>query len=320
MDQNAVQALADGSPLRRKLSPGAGAVVSVKDAGSASVFHLGEGVTESTVLEIGSVTKVFTGMLLALAIHSGRLSEESSLCEVLGIPHGGGQPIRIRDLLTHSSGLPRISLSWLSRWSRDPYAGYSREQLLSYLHRRGCERPTDAGYLYSNLGYAALGAILEAVYEVPFAVLLRDQLLSPWCLAQSHLAELSCAAAPGFKASGAAAAPWHWQAYAACGALRGTAAEVMSVLDQIGSRAGLAEGVYDLCDQALTPDGSQPEVGFGWMFDRSVDWRWHNGATGGYSAYVAMANRRKCCVAILVNQHLPQETTQLGQALVKQLM
>ena len=320
MDKDAVRALADGSALRGRLSPGAGAVVSVQDAGSASVFYLGEGVTESTVLEIGSVTKVFTGMLLALAIQSGRLSQESSLCEVLDIPRGAGQPIRIRDLLTHSSGLPRISISWLSRWSRDPYASYSREQLLSYLHRRGCERPADAGYLYSNLGYATLGAVLETVYQAPFAVLLRDQLLAAWGLAESHLADLSGAAAPGFKASGAAAAPWHWQAYAACGAMRGTAAEVMSVLDQIGSRAGLPGGVYDLCDQALTPHGSQPEVGFGWMFDRSTGWRWHNGATGGYSAYLAMANGEKRCVAVLANQHVPQETTQLGQALVKQLM
>ena len=102
--------------------------------------------------------------------------------------------------------------------------------------------------------------------------------------------------------------------------MRGTAAEVMSVLDQIGSRAGLPEGVYDLCDQPLTPHGSEPEVGFGWMFDRSTDWRWHNGATGGYSAYLAMANGEKRCVAVLANQHVPQETTQLGQALVKQVM
>ena len=123
----------------------------------------GKPVTADTVYEIGSITKVFTGILLAQNINNGKMNLEDPAQNYL--PDGvhlaayKNQPIRLVDLATHRSGFPR-DLS-----SDNPSDLY--QWLNSY-------RPTiapGAEYVYSNLGYMVLGDLLARFSQSDFGAL-----------------------------------------------------------------------------------------------------------------------------------------------------
>jgi len=314
-----IQSIVDTSRLRRRIGPTAGAVIAICIQAQYYYFYLGNGVTEFTAIEFGSVTKLFTAMLVAAAIVSHRLELESTLCSLLDLPSRQGDSIRISDLLTHTSGLPRLSLPWFKHFSNDPYAHYSELQLLSYIGKRGCVRPANQTYLYSNLGYAVLGATITHCYVWGYERLVQDQLCRSWGVPEITFSYPDGLLAPGFSRSGALATPWHWKAYAPCGALRGTASELMRVLGLITDRVGLSKDFYDLCDRPIDRRAIGTQIGFGWMFDARSNFRWHNGATGGHSTFVAISGRPKSYLSILCNQQLPAEVTDLGTALAGEL-
>jgi D-alanyl-D-alanine-carboxypeptidase/D-alanyl-D-alanine-endopeptidase len=65
-----------------------------------------------TVFEIGSITKVFTGILLAQAVLNGEVQLDDPISmylpEGVTAPEYEGRPITLLDLATHTSGLPRM--------------------------------------------------------------------------------------------------------------------------------------------------------------------------------------------------------------------
>ena len=95
-----------------------------------------------TVFEIGSVTKVFTSLLLADAVGRRELSLSDPIATYLpagvGVPERGGKTIALQDLATHTSGLPRLPVNFKPCDGANPYADYSVEQLYEFLSTYGC--------------------------------------------------------------------------------------------------------------------------------------------------------------------------------------
>jgi len=96
-----------------------------------------------TVYEIGSMTKVFTGVLLADAVTRGRVKLDQPVQELLpkqvAMPTGGTRPITLRDLATHVSGLPPLPGNFRPADKANPYADYTVDQMYSFLksHKPG---------------------------------------------------------------------------------------------------------------------------------------------------------------------------------------
>ncbi|MFG3184156.1 serine hydrolase domain-containing protein [Streptomyces nigra] len=131
-------------------------------------------------VEIGSVTKALTGTLLARLADAGLLSVDDRLTVWLpAVP--AGSEITLRQLANHSSGLPRLPPQLSSADPRDPYAGFGAEEFGDVLRRLDtlAVRAPGAGEEYSNLGYAVLGAALEAAGGGPYEELLRRHVLAP---------------------------------------------------------------------------------------------------------------------------------------------
>src|SRR5512135_488536 len=109
----------------------------------------GTPVDSNTEYEIGSITKVFTGILLAQAVQSGRMKLDDSLQAHLppGVhaPDYKGTPITLSELATHRSGLPRDLTS------------DSLPDLYTWLDTFQLSQKPGSEYIYSNLGYALLG-------------------------------------------------------------------------------------------------------------------------------------------------------------------
>jgi len=108
-----------------------------------------------TVYEIGSITKVFTGILLADMVRRGEMKLDAPLQEYLPpsvkVPANGGQPVTLEHLATHTSSFPRRPDNLSSVDRLNPYASYTVEQMYSFLRWHGLRWPPGK-YEYSNYG------------------------------------------------------------------------------------------------------------------------------------------------------------------------
>src|SRR5262249_36788679 len=110
-----------------------------------------------TVFEIGSVTKVFTSLLLADMAQRGEVALNDPVAKYLPaegvkMPERGGRQITLVDLATHTSGLPRLPSNLKPANSANPYADYTVKQLYEFLSGYTLERDIGAQFEYSNLG------------------------------------------------------------------------------------------------------------------------------------------------------------------------
>jgi CubicO group peptidase (beta-lactamase class C family) len=144
-------------------SPGCGVGVSRK---GVVIFERGYGaaslerrvpITSSTVFHLASITKAFTAMSVLLAAERGVLSLEDEVSKYIPDWSAREQPVTVRHLLTHTSGLRDAYV--LQGWA--PHNGTGNDALLKILTRqRGLNFAPGTEYHYNNGGYLLLGTIL----------------------------------------------------------------------------------------------------------------------------------------------------------------
>ena len=308
------------SRLARKLSPAAGAIAGVVGPDSVDVVSLGTGVDAGTPMEIGSLTKVFTALLIAEAVRRNELRLSSPIDEILFGQHWSGPPaISVEELATHTSGLPRLGLPLWKVLLDDPYRSESSDGLMTTLQRKRPRSPATRKHLYSNLGYAVLGAVAEKAAARPYAELLEARLFHPLGLENTRVQFASGPdlAVPGYRASGRSAALWHWDAYAPCGGLVSTFDDLaMAVRGFLDGGGPIAEAL-DLTTQPRFALDGGGHVGLGWILPAGGNSFWHNGGTHGYSSYLGVDSKQNLGVIVLANQGIAQATTELGTELMR---
>jgi len=285
------------------------AYAAVRD-GDAALGGFG-GAGPQTIFEIGSVTKVFTALLLADMAERGQVRLSDPAARYLP---GGTGPVTLADLATHTSGLPRLPPGL--RWSalahpRDPYAGYPAARLVRAAHRslRASSRPN--AYAYSNYGYGLLGYLLGQAAGSSYQALVTERVCGPLGLADTTF-EVPQAArgrlAQG-HARGRAVPGWHMGALAAAGGLHSTAADLAKLLRACLAAPASTAPAGTALDAAIRatvrPRADIPsgQIGLAWHLTLRGDRElvWHNGMTGGYSAMIAFDPVRSLGVAALAN-------------------
>jgi D-alanyl-D-alanine-carboxypeptidase/D-alanyl-D-alanine-endopeptidase len=164
-----------------KRSTGCGLAIGVIDHGQRSTFSYGAARPDS-IFEIGSITKTFTGLLLAQLAVQGKVRLDEPIRPLIfpGLTAGAaGTEITPLDLATHRSGLPAIPDNLKPGDSSDPFAGYDLTALREFMMRHGTARPADAKYLYSSFGIGLLGYALASREGVPYAQLIRTEITGP---------------------------------------------------------------------------------------------------------------------------------------------
>src|SRR5210317_488816 len=117
-----------------------GIVVGVITSQGTSFFSYGvksletnEQINEYTVFEIGSITKTFTGILLANEVVNGELNLDDPLQNLLPegytAPTRNGKSIKLVHLANHTSALPRIPTNLIPNENANRYGNYTRDQL-----------------------------------------------------------------------------------------------------------------------------------------------------------------------------------------------
>jgi len=269
-----------------------GGAIEVADAGP---------VDADAVFELGSITKVATGLLLADAVVRGEVSLETPLGDCVPAD-GRAATIPLGDLARHRSGLPRLPLSFVRRngiFELEPHRGSTFEELIADLERVRIRRQR---FRYSNFGAALLGQVLAARAGRPYEALVEGRVLRPLGLDEVWIRDSPPLAQPHTR-RGKPVPAWTFGAYAPAGALRGTARGALALsLACLDPPDELADAVA----VALTPGGRRSAVdpGIGWLRSpsgRDTHMWWHNGGTHGTRAFTGFVPEHRTAVAAVAN-------------------
>lgn len=293
----------------------AGLVVGVVDAQGTRFYGFGStglGSTppdERTLFEIGSVTKAFTGLLLADAVVRREVKLDDPIARLLPdavkAPAYEGTPITLLHLATHTSGLPRLPGNLSPQDPQNPYADYTPQQLYDFLSGYRLPRKPGGKSDYSNLGAGLLGHLLARRAGKSYEALLIDRVCGPLGLADTRLGlspEQRARLARGHDADGEPAANWDLPTLAGAGAVRSSAADMARFLRANLEPAGspLAEALRMSHAPRFVVEGDT-SIGLGWHLDTRAKTVWHNGQTGGYHSFAGFIPERRAGVIVLAN-------------------
>ena len=133
-----------------------------------------------TIYEIGSISKVFTSLLLAQAVESGKLKLDDPISTIMTELEkenpAVGSSITFKHLSHHVSGLPVMPLNIAPKDSTNPFADYDRPSLVEYMKSAQPKRKPGVEYEYSNLAVGLLGDLLARQEDTSYEKLLKTQL------------------------------------------------------------------------------------------------------------------------------------------------
>ena len=268
-------------------------------------------VDEHTVFEAGSISKVFTSLLLARLVNDGQIDLDAPLTDYLPagtvLPEYEDRPITAFDLATHSSALPPLPDDMLALDPANPYSGYGGDKLFSWLAQYELTRPIGETFEYSNAGIALLAQAIEHVTGRPYAELLAEQIFDPLEMTQTTLA-LTGTQAPdmaiGHDASGVPVSHWDFEAFAPVGGLLTTTSDLAKF---IAAAAGATDTplapAFDTMLARTRPAGGSESIGLGWFITNTGAGEiiWHNGITAGFRSFAGYERNSGNGVVVLSN-------------------
>ena len=268
----------------------------------------GRSANDRTVYEIGSVTKVFTGLLLADAALRGEVKLDDPVSRHL--PELASSAIAgatLEDLVTHHSGLPRMPANFAPADAANPYADYTPRQMLDFLKSHKPDRAPGKSFDYSNLGSGLLGYILAQKAGGDYERLAVERIARPLKMTDTTMKlrdDQRRRLAKPYAAVGTPASNWDIATLSGAGAIRSTTLDMLRFAqlhlqakagdDNLSAAAATAlQGRRDM--------GGGLKVGLAWLTARDGTTHFHNGQTGGYHSYIAVNPSRNIAVVILAN-------------------
>ncbi len=292
-----------------------GAVVGLLEQDKATVLAFGHLAADGaqapdgrTVYEIGSISKVFTGILLADAVRRGEVALEDPLSrhlpEGVKAPQRDDQNILLWHLATHTSGLPRVPTN-MNADGANPYAAYTVKDLWAYCNSGQPDAAPGQHYAYSNLGAGLLGTLLAERSGKPYEQLLAERITEPLKMTDTTVAlsteQRRRLAAP--HAGGIKGTNWDFDALVGCGGIRSTVDDMLLL-----ARATLSDrtdGVYGSIALSTRRHFTLPQGGggmaLGWHIAGDGSTLWHNGQTGGYHCAMFVNPLNNTAAVVLSN-------------------
>jgi CubicO group peptidase (beta-lactamase class C family) len=321
-----------------------GIVVGVVRAGRSDVFGFGRALAHvdrapdgRTVFEIGSITKVFTSLALADMARERLLRVDDPIATLLPagvhVPERGGRTITLRNLANHTSGLPRIIPKTIARMaaSGDPYDQISADDLYDFLKSASLSSTPGEKFSYSNIGAGLLGVALARKAGKSYEELIVGRICRPLGMDDTRVtldaAQVERLAWPYIKAN-EPAAYWHFDAVAGAGALCSTTDDMLvfarANLGRVAVPDRLRSAMLDMRIPTAEVGRGDEKIGLGWLIMPArkgpdlPETLVHNGGTGGFRSYLAIAPSVGIAVVVLSNTTAEVDT--LGAAILKRLL
>lgn len=259
----------------------------------------------STVFEIGSITKTFTGYVLETVLKEKNISDTAFILSYLPDSVRSNKAlgaIRFVHLLNHTSGLPRLPDN-IAIQSKQPYEDYTADLLFTYLKK---STPLPPGkFEYSNLAFGLAGFLASSISQKTYAALLNDYIFQPFHLLKpGDNFETSGKKSQGYFGPDTVSY-WKFDVLAPAGALKCSANEMLTYLQTISDPPSFAAGVIDSLLSPTFTLSPVMHVGRAWFIhkeDKQPIIYWHNGGTYGFSTYAGFIKGEGKAVIIVINQ------------------
>lgn len=289
-------------------------VVGFYDEGETRMLVAGGPADADSIFEIGSISKVFTSLLTEVQVEAGNLTWGQTLAESfpdLEFANDAVAGITLRELSTHTSGLPRLPTNMIIADPDDPYAGYDRKLLLEFLAGFDPEA-LDKTYEYSNYGAGLLGEIAADAAGATYATAMQELVFAPLAMSSSTVGlrdEFAGRLVKGYS-SGVEVANWSgFDALAGAGAITSSLNDMFTFIDN-----NLGDSELQAALSAIRTPQGDGTTAYGWHL-QSADGNtvhWHNGGTGGYASFLGIDTKQRRGVVVLSASADYNGITELG--------
>lgn len=267
-------------------------------------------VDEHTVYEIGSISKVFTAILLAHQAETGRVDINDAAQKYLPsgvlMPKRGDKEITLANLSDHTSGLPRMPSNFSPKDYSNPYADYTVEQLYDFISGYKLPRDVGAEYEYSNLAQGLLGHILALSSDTSYEGLMISTIAQPLGMTETKVIlndEMKKNMATGYS-EGEEVPNWDIPTLAGAGGIRSSVHDMLKFLAaNIGLIPTSLKSAMDQTHQVRHFKGGNARVGLGWHIikGKNGDIVCHSGGTGGYRTFAGFVKEIRKGVVVFTN-------------------
>lgn len=295
-----------------------GIVVALVDGEKVDYFYYGKTALENgtpvngnSVFEIGSISKVFTTIILADEIEKGSMKLSDPISKYLPkdvkVPTRNEKEITLKDLATHTSALPRMPSNFAPKNPLNPFADYSIEQLYAFLNSYTLTRDIGARYEYSNLAMGLLGHILELHTGKSYEELIVERIAAPYKMSETKMEmtdKMKTQLAKGH--SGTLHMPtWDFMTLGGAGGIKSTLNDMVKFIqaNMINDNKSIHKAMVASHQTAYKGDNDF-SIGLGWHYLKRGDGKkiiWHNGQTGGYTAFTGFVEGTTKGVVVLTN-------------------
>ena len=307
--------------------------VGVLKNGQSFYYNYGETVkgnkqlpSNKNLYEIGSITKTFTGILLAKAVNEGKIKLNDPVNQYLPKDAAwlvyDSDTARIVHLSNHTSGLLPLPDNFDMTNMANPYKDYDEDKLLTYLQHAKLQRKPGEKLEYCNLGVGLLGYILSTAYKMPFEKMVSRFITSKAGMTDTKeflLKKDSALFMQGYNEALQQQGPWDFKALTSAGSLRSNTSDLLkyAAVNLSCNDPELQKAI--LLSHQVTYEAGKQKIGLNWFIQ---NWGWgdvyfHNGATGGYRSFLAINPVTKTAVVLLCNTFV--NVDEAGVSLMKTL-
>jgi CubicO group peptidase (beta-lactamase class C family) len=332
-----------------------GVSIGIAFNGRTRTFHFGRLApghatppTDATIYPIASISKTFTGILLAQAVLEHRVTLDDDVRKFLSGEYPNLEfqrhPIRLKDLLDHRSGLPFLLpdvpqsqpdfannvTPWTARVS-SLESNYHRQDFFADLHKVVLTAIPGEKVSYSNAGATLMGYILEDIYGESFEVLLRDRILQRLGMMDTAILQTPeeiARTARGYNAKGVMMP----EAPIELGAAAGMKSTVTDMLAYAAWGVAEKDPAIRLAHQPVVTVAPQV-TGLKYPYMSGLNWQeidastakdtarliWQSGGMDGYASYCIEEPKLQLAMVALFNES-DASTSQGQQAMVNAIL
>jgi len=262
---------------------------------------------KSNIFEIGSISKVFTSILLSNMVAENKLKLSDTLGSQFNFPLKEGSSIQLQQLANHTGGFARMpsnATAIMMQNPNDPFIDYTTELMEEHL-KDGVQLVNEIGKTsaYSNFGMGILGYVLTKESGKTYEALLQENILKPLQMNNSTTLLKNVpknSLVKGLDGDGKEAGNWNFtDAFVGAGGIKSSIID----LEKFVHKNLENDLVYNLPQQKTFTINEQMSIGLGWHLinkkEKSI--LWHNGGTAGYLSSLAINKQNKKSVIVLSN-------------------
>ena len=294
----AIAVLRDGKPIK------------IKGYGYSNLEHKVP-VKPETIFQSGSVGKQFTSTLVMMLVRDGKLGLDDEVTKHLPEGKGKWESVKVRHLLSHTSGLPDLPYGRM-----DLRKDYTEADLVKYMVDQDVPKKPGTEWRYNNGGYVMLGVIIHRVGGKFYGDLLRERIFRPLGMTTARIIserDIVLNRAAGYTPTPNGLRNQDWVSPSlnttADGALYLTVLDMAKWDAALYTEKLLPKKMLQQMWTPITINGGKPAsalgggYGFGWALGKPNGHTLihHGGAWQGFTSYIGRLVDKRLSVVVLCN-------------------